>query len=100
MHASVAFASHTCSCLVRQKLVPATLLCKQLRHSTMSAKVLSSSENLPVSSTKDSAAAAAMEPPSKQPRLEQNSFKVKLLNEHATAPRRGSAAAAGYDLCR
>lgn len=48
------------------------------------------------------AAAASMEPLSKQPRLEQQqpcSFQVKLLNEHAKAPQRGSSAAAGYDLC-
>jgi hypothetical protein len=65
----------------------------------MSAKVLSSSENLPVASTAHEA--GAMEPPTKQPRLEQpSSFKIKLLNEHAQPPKRGSALAAGYDLFR
>jgi hypothetical protein len=58
------------------------------RHHTM--QVLSAQENLP-----------SMEPPAKQPRLQQQcSFKVKLLNEHAQAPKRGSALAAGYDLSR
>lgn len=51
-------------------------------------QVLSAQENLP-----------SMEPPAKQPRLQQQcSFKVKLLNQHAQAPKRGSALAAGYDL--
>lgn len=67
----------------------------------MSAKVLCSSENLPSTTTPAQDAAAMMEPPTKQPRLQQQcSFKVKLLNEHAKAPQRGSAAAAGYDLFR
>jgi hypothetical protein len=53
-------------------------------------QVLNAQENLP-----------SMEPPAKQPRLQQQcSFKVKLLNEHAQAPKRGSALAAGYDLSR
>ena len=72
-----------------------------MKQLNMSAKVLSSSENLPVSTTAQQEA-AAMEPPAKQPRLQQPacSFKVKLLSEHAKAPQRGSAAAAGYDLFR
>jgi hypothetical protein len=71
----------------------------------MSAKVLSSSENLPMSSTQQGAA-AAMEPPSKQQKLDtppaaaSHGLKVKLLNEHGKAPARGSAHAAGYDLYR
>jgi hypothetical protein len=53
-------------------------------------QVLTAQENIP-----------SMEPPAKQPRLQQQcSFKVKLLNEHAQAPKRGSALAAGYDLSR
>jgi hypothetical protein len=53
-------------------------------------QVLNAQENLP-----------SMEPPAKQPRLQQqSSFKVKLLNKHAQAPKRGSALAAGYDLSR
>lgn len=58
--------------------------------SALAMSVLSAQENLP-----------AMEPPTKVPRLQQtHSFKVKLLNEHATAPKRGSELAAGYDLAR
>jgi dUTPase len=66
----------------------------------MSASVLMSRENLPLSSTNQDA--AALEPPSKQARLLEQpcSFKVKLLNEHAKPPQRGSEAAAGYDLFR
>lgn len=101
MHASFRYASRSCSCFVRAKFEQVPALNRHLRSLTMSANVLSSSENLqPAASTKQGAA-AAMEPPSKQPRLEQPStFKVKLLNEDAKAPQRGSAAAAGYDLCR
>ena len=91
----------------RLSLLPAArgpCAAKQLRSLTMSAKVLSSSENLPVGGTAAAAqqgAANSMEPPTKQPRLEQPaSFKVKLLNEHAQPPKRGSALAAGYDLFR
>lgn len=53
-------------------------------------QVLSGQENIP-----------AMEPPAKQPRLhEPCSFRIKLLNENATPPKRGSTLAAGYDMSR
>jgi len=99
MHAGFRSAASSLSSLTRATVFQSFFACKQLQRLNMSAKVLSSSENLPVGTKHETA--AAMEPPAKQPRLEQPcSLKVKLLNEHATPPKRGSAAAAGYDLCR
>jgi hypothetical protein len=109
--ATAALAATCCVRVAATRLSPTPRCHKHTNTSTvMSATTgpLSGRENLPTMSGAAAACAGTGEPPAKQQRLQHPqpqaeqpaSFRVKLLSEAATPPKRGSTGAAGYDLAR